>query len=72
MQLSSLAEQGDLEGIKSYLYTASSKIPDMNMHFCDNRAADSIISYYYSIAVIDSYIVSDCNIFIISVVKLTI
>lgn len=50
LQLSSLAEQGDLEKIKSYLYTASSKIPDMNMHFCDNRAADSIVSYYYSLA----------------------
>lgn len=50
LQLSSLAEQGDLEKIKAYLHAASSKIPDMNMHFSDNHAVDSIVSYYYSLA----------------------
>ena len=50
LQLSSLAEKGDLEKIKEYLSLASSKIPDQNLHFCKNQAADSVISYYAALA----------------------
>ncbi|MGO4947571.1 GHKL domain-containing protein [Blautia sp. Sow4_E7] len=50
LQLSSLAEKGDLEKIKEYLSIASSKIPDQNLHFCENQAADSVISHYAALA----------------------
>ena len=50
MQLSSLAEKGDLEKIKEYLSNANSKIPDYNLHFCENQAADSVISHYAALA----------------------
>lgn len=50
LQLSALTEQGNLKGIQNYLRSASDKIPNMNMHFCNNHAVDSIISYYYSLA----------------------
>lgn len=50
VQLSSLAEQGDLEKIRQYLENATNKIPDLDMHFCENRAADSVIGYYCALA----------------------
>lgn len=50
LQLSALAEQGDLEKIKEYLHNAVSKIPDLNLHFCENKAADSVIGYYCALA----------------------
>ena len=50
VQLSSLAGQGDLEKIKLYLQTAIDKIPNLDMHFCENRAADSVIGYYCALA----------------------
>ena len=50
VQLSSLAEQGDLEKIRLYLENATNKIPDLDMHFCENRAADSVIGYYCALA----------------------
>lgn len=50
LQLSSLADKGDLEKIKEYLSIAGSKIPDSNLHFCENQAADSVISHYAALA----------------------
>lgn len=50
VQLSTLAEQGDIEKIKQYLEHATNKIPDLDMHFCENRAADSVIGYYCALA----------------------
>ena len=50
LQLSSLAEHGSIEQIKDYLNSATNKIPDLNMHFCENKAADSVISYYCALA----------------------
>ena len=50
LQLSSLAENGDLEKIKEYLSSAGSKIPSFEFHFCDNQAADSILGYYSAYA----------------------
>lgn len=48
--LSAMAEEGKLEEIKDYLYTASSRIPNLEMRFCDNSAADSVIGYYCTLA----------------------
>ena len=45
-QLSVMAEAGELERIKEYLFEATNRIPDLDMHFCENRAADSVIGYY--------------------------
>ena len=50
LQLSSLAEKGDLEKIKEYLSNANSKIPDYDLHFCENQVADSVISHYAALA----------------------
>lgn len=50
LQLSSFAEKGDLEKIKEYLSNANSKIPDYDLHFCENQAADSVISHYAALA----------------------
>lgn len=49
-RLSTLAEQGDIEKLKEYLANAVSTIPDLEMHLCENRAADSVIGYYCSLA----------------------
>ena len=49
-QLSALAEEGDLEKIKAYLSGAVSRIPSLEMHFCENRAADSVVGYYCALA----------------------
>ena len=45
LQLSSMAEAGDLEKIKEYLYNVTQKISTMHMHFCKNQVIDSVISY---------------------------
>ena len=50
LQLSSMAEAGDLETIKEYLYNVNQKIPTMHMHFCENQIIDSVISYYCALA----------------------
>ena len=49
-QLAALAEEGDLEKIKAYLSGAVSKIPSLEMHFCENRAADSVVGHYCALA----------------------
>ena len=49
-QISALAETGDLERLKSYLEKNISRIPDLGIHFCENRAADSVIGYYCALA----------------------
>ena len=49
-QISALAETGDLEGLKSYLEKTISRIPNLGIHFCENRAADSVIGYYCAMA----------------------
>ena len=46
LQLSALAENGEMEKIKEYLSSADSKMPSFDFHFCDNQAADSILGYY--------------------------
>ena len=50
VQLSSLAEQGDMEKIKKYLSVATGKISDYNLHFCDNQAVDCVFGYYSTLA----------------------
>ena len=49
-QLSALAEEGDLEQIREYLRKAARRIPSLDMKFCENRAADSVIGYYCALA----------------------
>ena len=49
-QISALAESGDLEGVKAYLAKAVSRIPNLDMRFCENRAADSVVGYYCALA----------------------
>ena len=49
-QLSALAEAGDLEDLKSYLAKTVSRIPNLDMCFCENRAADSVVGYYCAMA----------------------
>lgn len=49
-RLSALAEEGDLEKLKAYLAGAASRIPSLEMHFCENRAVDSVVGYYCELA----------------------
>lgn len=49
-RLSALAESGDLEGIRDYLAKTVSRIPNLDMQFCENRAADSVIGYYCALS----------------------
>ena len=42
-QLAALAEEGNLEKIKAYLSDAVSRIPSLELHFCENRAADGVV-----------------------------
>lgn len=49
-QISALAEAGDLEDLKSYLAKTVSRIPNLDMCFCENRAADSVVGYYCAMA----------------------
>ena len=49
-QISALAEAGDMENLKSYLAKTVSRIPNLDMCFCENRAADSVVGYYCAMA----------------------
>ena len=49
-QISALAEEGDLSKIQEYLAKATLRIPNLDMNFCENRAADSVIGYYCALA----------------------
>ena len=49
-QISALAETGDLEGLKDYLAKTVSRIPNLDMRFCENHAADSVVGYYCALA----------------------
>ncbi|MEE0057353.1 MAG: ATP-binding protein, partial [[Bacteroides] pectinophilus] len=49
-QLAALAEEGNLEKIKDYLSGAVSRIPSLELHFCENRAADGVVGYYCALA----------------------
>ena len=48
--ISMLAEENDMEALKTYLAQTVSRIPDLDMHFCENRAADSVLGYYCALA----------------------
>ena len=50
VQLSVLAEDGNLEKIKDYLQNAMDKIPGFDFHFCENQSVDNVIGYYYALA----------------------
>ena len=49
-QISALAEAGDLDNLKAYLAKTVSRIPDLDMNLCENRAADSVVGYYCALA----------------------
>lgn len=49
-QLAALAEDGKLEQIRQYLSKAQETIPNLDMHFSENRAADSVIGHYCALA----------------------
>ena len=49
-QISALAEAGDLDGLKAYLAKTAARIPDLDMNFCENRAADSVVGHYCALA----------------------
>lgn len=49
-QISALAETGDLDGLKAYLAKTAARIPDLDMNFCENRAADSVVGHYCALA----------------------
>lgn len=49
-QLSLLAENGDIETLREYLAKTASRLPALDMSFCENRAADSVIGYYCALA----------------------
>lgn len=48
--ISMLAEENDMETLKTYLAQTVSRIPDLDMRFCENRAADSVLGYYCALA----------------------
>ena len=45
-QISALSEAGDMEKLKAYLAQTVSRIPDLDMRFCENHMADSVLGYY--------------------------
>lgn len=49
-QISALTKEGDLEKLEAYLSSAASRIPMLDMHFCENQAADSVVGYYCTLA----------------------
>ena len=49
-QISALAECGQWEQLKEYASGAAERIPNLDMNFCENRAADSVIGYYCALA----------------------
>lgn len=50
VQLSALAEEGDLEKIKTYLAAAQKKLPNLEMCFSKNRSVDSVVGHYCALA----------------------
>ena len=48
-QLLSMQQQR-YESLKAYLAKTVSRIPDLDMNFCENRAADSVVGYYCALA----------------------
>lgn len=49
-QISALSEAGDMEKLKAYLAQTVSRIPDLDMRFCENHVADSVLGYYCTLA----------------------
>ena len=49
-RISALAETGDLNALREYLTKVNGRIPDVEMNFCENRAADSVTGYYCALA----------------------
>ena len=49
-QISALAEMGDMGKLKAYLAQTVSRIPGLDIHFCENRTADSVLGYYCTLA----------------------
>lgn len=49
-QLSVLADEGDLQKLRIYLTETTSRIAVLDTGLCENRAADSVISYYCALA----------------------
>ena len=49
-RISALAETGNLENLKAYLAKTVARIPNLDMQFCENRAADSVTGYYCALA----------------------
>ena len=49
-RISALTESGDMEELKEYLAKTAARIPELDMSFCENRAADSVIGYYCALA----------------------
>ena len=49
-QISALAETGDMGKLKAYLAQTVSRIPGLDIHFCENRTADSVLGYYCTLA----------------------
>ena len=45
-QISMLVEEGDMEGLRSFLARSVSRIPSLETRFCENNAADSVVGYY--------------------------
>ena len=48
-QLLSMQQQR-YESLKAYLAKTVSRIPDLDMNFCENRAADSVVGHYCALA----------------------
>ena len=49
-QISALTEMGDMGKLKAYLAQTVSRIPGLDIHFCENRTADSVLGYYCTLA----------------------
>ena len=49
-QLSVLADEGDLQKLRIYLTETTSRIAVLDTGLCENRPADSVISYYCALA----------------------
>lgn len=48
--LSTLADSGDLTGIRNYLAAVQERVPSAELVFCENSAADSVIGFYCALA----------------------
>lgn len=49
-RISALAGEGKLEEMKAYLAGAVSRIPSLDLHFCENPTADSVLGHYCALA----------------------